>query len=361
MLDLGAGTGRVALDLAAAGHDVTALDSDAELLDELARRAPRARPRGRCRRRRRPQRSALGARFALVLAPMQFVQLLGGAAGPRRPARRRRAPPRARAARFAAALADLVRGRRRPRTPRRRCPDVRESDGWVYSSLPLDVRAGARRRRGRPAAPDRVARGRARPRSCHTQLLDSLTPERARGRGRAATACAPSSAARGARDRRDYVGSTVVCWRPVTLRGLLALPRADEHLRRPRQHRRAARALRVARASASSSPRPALGEPLDPDAPRPLLHGRRPGPRPGRRRRTTWSRPSATRSTPRPTRGAVVLAVCGGYQLLGHSYELGDEELPGRRPRRPAHRARAGPAADRQLRDRGRPRRRARA
>jgi CobQ-like glutamine amidotransferase family enzyme len=28
-------------------------------------------------------------------------------------------------------------------------------------------------------------------------------------------------------------------------------------------------------------------------------------------------------------RGAVVLAVCGGYQLLGHSYELGGEKLPG--------------------------------
>jgi lipid II isoglutaminyl synthase (glutamine-hydrolysing) len=28
-------------------------------------------------------------------------------------------------------------------------------------------------------------------------------------------------------------------------------------------------------------------------------------------------------------RGAAVLAVCGGYQLLGHSYELGDETLPG--------------------------------
>jgi CobQ-like glutamine amidotransferase family enzyme len=27
--------------------------------------------------------------------------------------------------------------------------------------------------------------------------------------------------------------------------------------------------------------------------------------------------------------GAVVLAVCGGYQLLGHSYELGDERIPG--------------------------------
>ncbi len=28
-------------------------------------------------------------------------------------------------------------------------------------------------------------------------------------------------------------------------------------------------------------------------------------------------------------RGAMVLAVCGGYQLLGHSYQLGAEELPG--------------------------------
>jgi len=27
--------------------------------------------------------------------------------------------------------------------------------------------------------------------------------------------------------------------------------------------------------------------------------------------------------------GAVVLAVCGGYQLLGHSYQLGTEKLPG--------------------------------
>jgi CobQ-like glutamine amidotransferase family enzyme len=28
-------------------------------------------------------------------------------------------------------------------------------------------------------------------------------------------------------------------------------------------------------------------------------------------------------------RGGVILAVCGGFQLLGHSYQLGDEELPG--------------------------------
>ncbi len=28
-------------------------------------------------------------------------------------------------------------------------------------------------------------------------------------------------------------------------------------------------------------------------------------------------------------RGAVIFGVCGGYQLLGHSYQLGDETLPG--------------------------------
>ena len=28
-------------------------------------------------------------------------------------------------------------------------------------------------------------------------------------------------------------------------------------------------------------------------------------------------------------RGGVIFAVCGGYQLLGHSYQLGDETLPG--------------------------------
>ncbi len=41
ILDVGAGTGRVALDLARNGHEVTALDRDPELLDALRRRARR--------------------------------------------------------------------------------------------------------------------------------------------------------------------------------------------------------------------------------------------------------------------------------------------------------------------------------
>src|SRR5688500_15147810 len=28
-------------------------------------------------------------------------------------------------------------------------------------------------------------------------------------------------------------------------------------------------------------------------------------------------------------RSALILGVCGGFQLLGHSYQLGDEEIPG--------------------------------
>src|SRR3954451_16855931 len=32
---------------------------------------------------------------------------------------------------------------------------------------------------------------------------------------------------------------------------------------------------------------------------------------------------------PAAARGAVLFGVCGGYQLLGHGYVLGDERLPG--------------------------------
>jgi SAM-dependent methyltransferase len=78
VLDIGAGTGRVALDLAARGVPVVALDANAALLEALERRAAGlpvetvvADARG----------FSLGRRFSLVLVPMQTLQLLGGPDG----------------------------------------------------------------------------------------------------------------------------------------------------------------------------------------------------------------------------------------------------------------------------------------
>jgi SAM-dependent methyltransferase len=138
ILDLGAGTGRVALDLAAAGHDVTALDSEPEFLHALS---TRARERGlRVRTEVADARSfALGREFALIVSPMQVVQLLGGPAARLRMLGcvREHLPA---GGRFAAALADPFEG-----IPAEDAappvPDVREQDGWVFSSTPIAVRA----------------------------------------------------------------------------------------------------------------------------------------------------------------------------------------------------------------------------
>jgi SAM-dependent methyltransferase len=137
LLDLGCGTGRVALDLAAEGHAVTGLDSDAELVAELRRRG---RERGlRVDAVCADARSfSLPGRFALVIAPMQVVQLLGGSEG------RRLALVRARehlepGGRAAIALADPFEAVA-PEDALPPLPDVREEAGWVLSSQPVAVR-----------------------------------------------------------------------------------------------------------------------------------------------------------------------------------------------------------------------------
>ena len=81
-------------------------------------------------------RLALGRRFPLVLAPMQLLQLLGPEAAARLPARR---SPRHLDAGGRAALAIVDRPVEAEGDPP--LPDVREVDGWVYSSLPLAIRA----------------------------------------------------------------------------------------------------------------------------------------------------------------------------------------------------------------------------
>jgi SAM-dependent methyltransferase len=170
VLELGAGTGRVALDLAEQGHAVTAVDSDERLLAELETRAA---VRGLAVEPLVADARELRAepRFALVLATMQLLQILGGptqrsallhsAAGALRPG-----------GRFAAAIS-AVDESIAPDDAVPPLPDVGERDGWVFSSQPIDVRpepGGVAVERLR----QRVSPQGALEEERHTQRLDAL-------------------------------------------------------------------------------------------------------------------------------------------------------------------------------------------
>ena len=222
VLELGAGTGRVALDLAGEGHPVTALDSDAELLGELAARAKRAglavetvvadarRLPGRAANGslQAPERALPEAGFALVIAPMQFLQIVGGRVG-RAAVLRAVARALMPGGRFAAALArldDAV----PPLDAAPPLPDVSERDGWVFSSLPLDVRPEAggvavERLRQIVTPAGELSEER------HTQVLESLSAEQLEAEAAAAGLQPEARHVIGATD--DHVGSEVVVCR----------------------------------------------------------------------------------------------------------------------------------------------------
>src|SRR3954469_19741221 len=136
ILDVGAGTGRITLDLARHGHHVVALDLDADLLAALRERAEgldvetiAADARG----------FDLGdRRFGLIIVPMQTLQLLGGADGRAaflRAAHAHLAPGGV----LAAALADPMEGVPDDHTEPP-LPDLDEINGVVYHSQVVSLR-----------------------------------------------------------------------------------------------------------------------------------------------------------------------------------------------------------------------------
>lgn len=138
VLDLGCGTGRVAIRLGRRGHRVVALDVEPAFLEEAARRAAAwqvdvetvvadART------------FDLGRLFDLVLAPMQLVQLFHGS-GERIGMARSAAAHLRPGGQFAVALMDLEdEAVGEDYVPPG--PDMRDVNGVVYSSQPVGLRS----------------------------------------------------------------------------------------------------------------------------------------------------------------------------------------------------------------------------
>lgn len=204
VLDVGAGTGRVALDLAALGHEVVAVDLEPSLVEACAQRA-RARSLPVTAIVGDARRLTLASRHPLAIFPMQVAQLLGSDA--------------ARADMLAAllavlepgglvavALADPFEG-----IPANEVlpplPDVLEVDGWVYSSTPVALRplegsVAIDRRRQSVSPAGELTDEQA------TIVLDSVDADAfARQGAEAGYTVLPY---RSVPDTRDYVGSTVV-------------------------------------------------------------------------------------------------------------------------------------------------------
>jgi SAM-dependent methyltransferase len=203
VLDLGAGTGRVAADLAARGHELVALDSDAALLAALTERAPHVTTVTADAR-----DFDLARSFALVLAPMQLVQILGGhdaRVAMLRGVHAHLIP----GGLLAAALAEPLHALPED-DPSPPLPDMLERDGWVFSSQPLSVSERAGRviveRRRQAVSPGGELQEE------HVEIaLDLLTPEQFEGE--AETVGLAPAGRREIPETPDHIGSTVVLCR----------------------------------------------------------------------------------------------------------------------------------------------------
>jgi len=135
VLDLGCGTGRVALHLARRGHRVIGVDHDAALLTALDGRAE-----GLAVQTIEAdvREFALDRQVPLALAPMQTLQLLESP-DDRAACLRRVAAALSPGGCFAAAILEEMPPPDDSPPP---LPDAREVDGWIYSSLAVEATVG---------------------------------------------------------------------------------------------------------------------------------------------------------------------------------------------------------------------------
>lgn len=204
VLDVGSGNGRVALMLAALGHNVTALDIDQTFLTALTARADGLTIDTICADARSFQ---TGLHFSLMIVPMLTVQLFGGAEG--------------RADFFAAAAAQLSPGGCLALAIADLLDDEEgtaggessEADSCVIGSVGYSTRAVALRQRGGQigierrreiTTPDGSVTVRA-----ATDWIDILTPEQLEAE--AAAGGFTVAPRRQIPATAEYIGSVVIC------------------------------------------------------------------------------------------------------------------------------------------------------
>jgi len=146
VLELGCGTGRVALHLARRGHEVVGLDRDPELLAVLWERASDFRHSGVGRKSDALVEALLAdardfelaSPASLVLAPTHLLQLLPDAEERAKSLRCIAAAMRPGGLLAASIIEEMPEADGAPPP----LPDVREVDGWVYSSLAVEAAIG---------------------------------------------------------------------------------------------------------------------------------------------------------------------------------------------------------------------------